>query len=180
LNPGHGLDRNFFKKSLQKDGETFKSNLNEVNNKLDVDKEEMLEKFGKQCRIDLDLAEATVEKHLRYIERFLDWFDKHPAHATQEDLRDFLSKYKDRPGTRQGTTKSLRVFFREFMDMDIAEGFKVPRLSNGATIPPDKDELKQFYSALEKDRDRAIFLLYASSGMRKHEALDLKIKNRGL
>jgi len=42
---------------------------------------------------------------------------------------------------------------------------------------PSKEELQQFYKVLEDDRERALFLMFATTGLRKSEVLNLKIED---
>jgi integrase len=42
---------------------------------------------------------------------------------------------------------------------------------------PNKTELREFYACIEKQRDKALFLFYASSGLRRREALTLEIED---
>lgn len=145
-------------------------------------KERLLEEFEKVCQIDKNLTDATIAKHLRYVGRFLDWFKKHPQKATSKDIREHLSKYEEegKPGARQRATKSLRVFFRDFMKMDIAEQFEIPRLPKNNVELPRKDELQKFYDSILNDKYKALFLVYASSGLRANEALELTMDNINL
>lgn len=70
----------------------------------------------------------------------------------------------------------MRVFFREFVESNIAEGFKIPRngKKNNVKLPP-KDTLKQHYEEIQSRKYRAYFLIKASSGLRTSELTNLKM-----
>jgi integrase len=65
----------------------------------------------------------------------------------------------------------------------VVESFKFPKRSYTPKTVPSKDDLRRFFDALENDRDRAFFLLAATSGLRRSELLiltldDLDLENR--
>jgi integrase len=120
----------------------------------------------------MNLAGETIEKHLRHAKRFLDFFRKDPRLATADDLREFLKQYVGKPIYRN-MLASLRRFFRDFLGMDVANRFKLPRPNARVFKLPTREELKRFYQALGTRRDRALFLIYATGGLRRHEPLEL-------
>ena len=59
----------------------------------------------------------------------------------------------------------------------LVENFKIPPKPFKPPKIPSKEELRKFYNALSTLRDKALFLLYASSGLRSSEVLSLKLEN---
>jgi len=110
---------------------------------------------------------------------------KHPSQATVEDVRSYLIRFKTKsPSTYANVLKALKLFFREFLRMpEVVETFKFPKRTYIPKTVPSKEDLQRFFGALDNDRDRAIFLLYATSGLRRTELLgltpdDIDLENR--
>ncbi|ERG94789.1 site-specific integrase [Haloquadratum walsbyi] len=70
---------------------------------------------------------------------------------------------------------AARVLFREFVDTEAASSFKIPNISPNPTSVPTKDELQTFYDAIDTRRYQAVFLMYATSGLRSAELVQLTI-----
>ncbi len=70
---------------------------------------------------------------------------------------------------------TLKVFFRDFLKRpDVIADFKFPKIPIKLRRDlPSKSALNQFYDALPELRDKTIFLMYASSGLRCSEVLGL-------
>lgn len=148
-------------------------------------KTELLSKFKEFCRIDRNLSERTVSENNGYpfqVRRFLESVGKHPSQVTAEDVRSFLSKFQDRSAsTRAKILKALKVFFRDFLKMPwVVESFKFPKLTYTPKSVPSKEDLQRFFNALDNLRDPTIFLMYATSGLRRNELLSLTVDEVGL
>jgi integrase/recombinase XerD len=133
---------------------------------------QVISRFKEFCEVDLQLSERTVYGHVRQIKRFLKSVDG----FSRDDIRGFLRGFKDRsPSTYSNVLKSLRRFFRDFLRRpDLVESFRLPHREVSIKIIPSRSDLKQFYKGLKSVRDKALFLLYASSGLRASEVLKLK------
>lgn len=71
--------------------------------------------------------------------------------------------------------KGLKVFFRDFLKRsDLVDSFRFPTAEPQPRFLPTKKQLSEFFAELN-DYERPIFLLYASSGLRRSEVLDLRI-----
>ncbi len=134
-----------------------------------------LKEFMEFCRVDLRLAPRTVHGHVWEIARFLRAFNKDLATITREDIRSYLSGYLDKsPCTYANVVKSLRVFFRDYVGRgDIIATFKLPRREFQPKHVPSRADLQRFYRALPSVKERALFLFYATTGLRRNEALSL-------
>jgi integrase/recombinase XerD len=148
----------------------------------------LLSKFKEFCEIDLQLSRRTVDNssgHLFQVRRFLETVNKHPSQVTAEDVRAYLSKFQSKSAyTRANVLKSLKRFFRDFLKMpQVVESFKFPKRTYTPKTVPSNDNLRRFFDALENVRDRTVFLLYATTGLRRNELLsltldDLDLENR--
>ena len=136
-----------------------------------------LSEFEKICKIDLQLKDSTIECHLRCVGRYLEFCKKRRDLFTTESIREFLLSLKERGLKIANYVKALRVFFREYLKSDVAEGFKIPRPVFGYVKIPSKGGLQRFYRALPDQGSRALFLFYATSGRRRNEILNLDLKD---
>jgi len=156
-----------------------------VNTRINTSGAELLSQFKEFCRIDRNLSERTVSLNNGYpfqVRRFLKPISKHPTQVTADDVRSFLSKFQDRSAsTKANILKALKIFFRDFMKMPwVVESFKFPKRTYTPKTVPSKEDLRRFFDALDNDRDRAVFLLYATSGLRRTELLSLTIEDLDL
>jgi len=97
--------------------------------------------------------------------------------VSAEDIRGYLLKFQDKSAsTRANILKGLKVFFRDFIRVpQVVSSFKFPKRVYTSQIAPTKEDLRKFFDVLECDRDRALFLLFASSGLRRNELLTLTL-----
>jgi integrase len=137
----------------------------------------LLSDFKTFCTVDLQLTEDTAKIHRAKIRRFMQWLDSKPL--SLGTLREYLSQFNGKnPYTYANALKSLKVFCRDFLRRpELVESFKFPQAPFKPKTIPSKKVLQQFYQALDSSKDRAIFLLYASSGLRRHEALSSYIED---
>jgi len=107
--------------------------------------------------------------------RLLDALRKDPRTITRDDLRSYLAGFEGKaPATYANALKSLKVFFRDCLGRgEVVQTFRFPRKEFRPRQVPSRADLQRFYMELDSVRDRAIFLLYATSGLRKNEVLSL-------
>ena len=87
-----------------------------------------------------------------------------------------MVKEEKSPFTYGGILKALKRFFRDFMGMGhVVDGFRFPGRVIKPMWVPSKEEIRRFYDALQTVMARALFLVYASSGLRKSEVLGLRV-----
>ncbi|MBC7120976.1 MAG: tyrosine-type recombinase/integrase [Candidatus Methanosuratus sp.] len=124
--------------------------------------------------MDLHLKPSSVKSKKLYIARMMREVGPDP---TTEELRDFLAAFEN-PSSYNNCIKALRLYFRDFLgDYDRVRTFKFCRVDYGPVRLYSVRELREFYSALDTERDRALFLLYATSGRRRTEVLDLRLSD---
>ena len=129
--------------------------------------------------VDLKRAERTAKEKVWYIRKFLKIIGKNPLEISRVDVRSYL---KDLNGvgipTYSNLLKSLKVFFRDFLNRPmVVETFRFPKQVFKPKNIPSRDTLQKFYEALCSTKERALFLLYASSGLRRMEVLNLFIRD---
>ena len=142
--------------------------------------DKLLIEFERFCGVDLQLSNATVKDHSSGISRLLRRMQKEYWQVSKEDLRAFLFKFKQNhaPATVAGVIKTIRVFYRYFLRCpELVESFKFPNIPYRPKIIPSRKDLQKFYSCLDSSFAEALFLFYASSGLRKGEVLSVNVKD---
>ena len=142
--------------------------------------DELLGKFERFCGVDLQLSPVTVEDHRSGISRLLRRMQKEYWQVSKEDLREYLFKFKQdhAPATVAGVIKTLRVFYRDFLRCpELVDSFKFPNIPYRPKIIPSREDLQKFYSCLDSSFAEALFLFYASSGLRKGEVLSVNVND---
>ncbi|TET26548.1 MAG: hypothetical protein E3J73_04285 [Candidatus Bathyarchaeum sp.] len=139
------------------------------------DNDRLLAGFYDFCRVDLGLADATSKEYRRKMKRFFQAVNKRAYDVTAEDVRSYLKPFSSGNLNSYGNAlKPLKKFFRDFMKMeDVVGSFKFRKITLRPVVVPTKEELQRFYRALRTKRARALFLMYASTGLRKKELLSL-------
>lgn len=135
-----------------------------------------LDAFKDFCIVDLQLMESTAEVHTRLIKKFLKTIQKAPNTVTREELREYLKPIKENMSayTYKNNLAALKRFYRDFLGMKhLVNSFKYPTRNFILKRVSKKPELVSFFKALKSSRARALFLLYATSGLRKSEILSL-------
>jgi len=107
----------------------------------------------------------------------------------EPDIRAFKARYSDyAPNTIANVVKSIRAFIKylktktddpqkKYLLDEAVRYLKTPQIPVVPADVPDKLELRKFYEALETDREKAMFLMLATSGLRKHELLSLTVED---
>jgi integrase/recombinase XerD len=73
---------------------------------------------------------------------------------------------------------ALKVFFRDFLELpQVVSSFKFPHQVFKPKQIVNKEQVKQFYECLGTTKEKALFMLYATTGLRREEILSLKPEN---
>jgi integrase/recombinase XerD len=136
-----------------------------------------LSSFKKFCLIDHQKSPNTTYKHCREISRFHAWIQDRPL--TVDTLRDYLSTFDGKaPDTYKNCLSALKIYFRDYLDSGwLVKSFRFPQKPLRFPSIPTTHDVRSFYSAFDDIRDQAIFLLYATSGLRRNELLSLPTKD---
>jgi site-specific recombinase XerD len=136
----------------------------------------ILDKFCDFCRVDLGLVANTAKDYRRKMRRFLEAVKKTPEEMTANDVRGYLKPLAEGNANSYGNVlKPLKGFFLDFMRvLEAVESFKFKKALLAPITVSSKEQLQKFYSVLRNPISRALFLMYASSGLRKMELLSLK------
>jgi len=140
--------------------------------------DEVLRKFSEWLEVDELRKPRTIEHHVGWIRKLLSEVRRWPLQ--KQDYRAFLKKWKGKAGVYHysNLVKAVRVFTRYLGCEQIGKSFKFPKIDRPVIIAKSKEDLQKFYyEGLERLDDRAFFLLKATSGLRRHEAKDLTLKD---
>lgn len=140
--------------------------------------EEILADYENYARTVLNRGDTTLDQHRRYIGRLLRHAEEPPHAITEADIIGYLESEQPMSDSKKNNILSaLRVFFREYLDRDVADEFEMPTTGPSPTHVPTKDELQTFYAAIERPKYRTIFLMYATSGLRSAELVELTMED---
>jgi integrase len=144
-----------------------------------IDDDQLLKEFELFCKVDLQLADLSVKNHVREIKRFLKTTRLNPYTLTKADLRNYLSIYSEKnPYVYKTVLAAIKRFFRDFLGrQEVVEGLRFPKYPFEPKKVPSKEQLQEFYRLLEDDKERALFLMFATTGLRRSEVLNLKIED---
>jgi integrase/recombinase XerD len=140
------------------------------------DQEEMLARFYDFQIVDLRRAKRTAYEKVWFIRKLLKTIKKKPNEIKREDLRYFLKKLENYSAAYyKNALMALKVFFRDYMEKpELVESFRFPHQVYKPKHIVSKEDLRRFYKAIETPKEKALFLLYATSGLRRQEILSLK------
>ena len=138
------------------------------------DMEDTVSKFIVHCKIN-ERLEKSVYSHYKWdVKRFL----LHSSGiVSPESLRSYLATYLDKsPKSYNNQLDGLRAFIKRFLGRpEIIKDFKKAHYYNYCEVKlPTKKQLRIGFQALTDDRERAMFLFYATTGLRRSELLNLK------
>jgi len=136
--------------------------------------------FKTFCEIDLQLSSETAKQHRAKIKAFKAWLDD--RELSQITIRQYLALFLGKsPCTYANQLKALKVYCRDYLRQpQLVETFKFPNIPAEPKTIKTKRELRKFYTALEGLKDKSLFLLYATSGLRRQEGLRLLISDINL
>jgi integrase len=138
----------------------------------------IIEDFRDFLTVDLRLEPRTVQIHCNNIKRFFGVVRKNPTSISKLEVRGYLHqrmKKKSR-ATTNNDLKSLKRFFRDFLNCpEVVKSFRFPQSPFKAKVVLSKNELRLAYEVIESEIGRALFLFYASTGLRRSEVLGLSV-----
>ncbi len=128
--------------------------------------------------VQKNLTESTATAYLIQIRAFFNTVKKPVPQIKVKDIQNFLYNIKRNKSSKtyRNYLGTLKVYFRDFLSKpELVKDFRFPRKS---IIPkmglPDKEKIRIFFKYLPSERDKLIFILLASSGLRLSELLSLR------
>lgn len=137
--------------------------------------EEYLQKISNELRL-AGFSQRTIKTYSFFLERFLKDLNKKPEQATQEDIKNFLSKIVDSYSKRSYALaiSSLRYFFLNVIKKPIMAEIKGPKLTRKIPVVLTKEEVKSLIKAAPTQKSKLLISLLYSSGLRVSELTSLK------
>jgi integrase/recombinase XerD len=141
--------------------------------------ETLLTRFREFLKVDLRRSDKTAYEHTYYIKKFLNELAVPIEQATAEDIRKYLKSLSNASSAKyKNILMALKVFFRDFLKApETVSSFKFPHQVFKPKQILSKEQLQQFYQSLETKKEKALFMLYATTGLRRDEILSLKPEN---
>jgi integrase len=138
--------------------------------------ETLLTRFREFLKVDLRRSDKTAYEHTYYIKKFLNELTMPIEQATVEDIRQYLKSLSNASSAQyKNILMALKVFFRDFLKApETVASFKFPHQAFKPKQILSKEQLQQFYKCLETPKEKALFMLYATTGLRRDEILSLK------
>ncbi len=91
----------------------------------------------------------------------------------RKDIQGYLAKLNS--NTYRNHLSLLNVYIRDYeKHHELAEGLRFSRVQYSPKSTPAMEDLKRFHVAIKDSKDRAMFLLYAASGLMRHEILGFR------
>ena len=135
---------------------------------------ELLGEFREFLLVDLRRGRKTTYEAVRVVGNFLDSLNG--SNISRETVRKYLKQINGESKYRN-TLAAFKRFFRDFLEKpEIISTFKFPATQFKPKLVPCKDDLQKFFSCLNSELGEALFLFYASTGLRKNEVLSLTKK----
>ena len=143
------------------------------------DCDQLLERFHDFQIVDLRRCKRTAYEKVWFIKKLLQIVKKRPTDISREDLRGYLKTLESYSASYyKNALMALKVFFRDFLEApEAVASFKFPHQIFKPKQIVSKEQLKQFYECLETKKEKALFMLYATTGLRRDEILSLKLED---
>ena len=140
-----------------------------------IPSEQLLTKFREFLKVDLRRSEKTAYEHTYYIKRLLNELKVPVESATSEDIRQYLKNLKISSAQYKNILMALKLFFRDFLKApEVVASFKFPHQVFKPKQIVGREQVKQFYESLKTLKEKALFMLYATTGLRREEILSLR------
>jgi integrase len=138
-----------------------------------------LQRFSDFGTVDLRLSKKTVRDHVYYVRKFLVQLTKPVENVTVEDVRAyFKSLNRQSSYSYKNTLSAFKVFFRDFLSQpQLVSSFKFPRPAFTPKHIVTKEQLQSFFKYLSTPKEKALFLIYSTCGLRRNEVIYLKPEN---
>ena len=134
------------------------------------------------CKVDRQLSKVTTKGYREHIQRLLRTLNKDPLEITKDDLRQYLKDIQENYSKWQyvyaNALRSFKVYFRDYLNRGyLVDSFKFPKIPLYPKRVPTKEDIRKFYHAIADLKGKAMYLLFATSGLRRSELSTLLVEN---
>ncbi|MGB9135551.1 MAG: tyrosine-type recombinase/integrase, partial [Candidatus Bathyarchaeia archaeon] len=129
--------------------------------------------FWEYLKVEERLSKKVSKDYKNVAKRFL---KLSVGNVSRQAVREFLKLYVDKaPRTYNNIIDALKAFIGRYLQRDdLLNGLKhtyVPECLEQSL--PTREQLQKGFEALDTDKERAIYLFLATTGLRRSEALNL-------
>ena len=130
--------------------------------------------FDEYCRVVERLGKAVRRNYKCVAKRFLESAE---GGVSRKSVEEYLSTYLNKaPRTYNNQLKGLRAFIGRFLRRHgIIEEFRKAYVPYYDPNVPSDEQVKQGFYGLTDTLERALYLFYATTGLRKSEGLNLNM-----
>jgi len=146
----------------------FKLTIIEERNNI-INWDQNIERFNGFCQLNLQLAKNTCSKYAGDLKRFFKFIKGRGSSDCNDLVREFLKSVPN----NGNSLRSLKAYFKFINREDVVKSYKFPRWQRRIKFV-SKVDVQVFYYALRDVREKALFLFYATTGLRKNEVLSLR------
>jgi integrase len=139
----------------------------------DNNRASLIARFYQHCSVDERLEPRVCKDYKNTALRFLRFID---GEISRESIRAYLQSYLNKaPKTYNNQLCGLKAFIERFLKHpELTQGLKKAHENSNYEIElPSNAQLKKGFEGLTDDRERAIYLFYATTGLRHSEGLGL-------
>ncbi len=134
------------------------------------------------CEVDRQLSKVTTKGYREYIQRLLRTLNKDQLAITKDDLRQYLKGIQENYSKWQyvyaNALRSFKVYFRDYLNRGyLVDSFKFPKIPQYPKRVPTKEDIQSFYHAISDLKGKSMYLLFATSGLRRIEYLTLLVES---
>ncbi len=139
------------------------------------DQNELLIRFKDFQMVDLRRSKRTAYEKVWFIKRLLKNVNKNRTEISRS-LRGFLEPLENySAATYKNALMAIKVFFRDYLERpELVSSFKFPHQVFKPKHIVSRAQVKQFYLCLESPKEKALFMLYVTTGLRREEILSLR------
>jgi len=132
-----------------------------------------IDDFNNFMLIDLQLNISTVKGHIREVRKFLNFVKNRPL--SREIIREYLMLHRSKSSyVYKNVLSAIKRFVRDYLELEqMVSTFKFPKHIYRPKIIPTREEIRRFYESLDSLKEKALFLMYATTGLRHRELLSL-------
>lgn len=132
--------------------------------------------------MEQQFAENTCITYSKHINSFLDYCGKQDEDITTADVNEWLSSLSKSGATKALALNSLRTYFKYlvsfgFIEENPCDKALKPRVTSKPKHYMDVEMVRSMIDSATSYRDKAIILLFATSGMRVSELTGLTISD---
>ncbi len=159
---------------------------------IKLEKQYLIEDYEGYLRYELRVAESTVNTYTAEIRRFMKWIDENHLEINAVkavDIESYVVSRSVRAGLRTGTVSRIVSSLRSFCGYLRTSGYRAddpsrdverPHAARGLPDVLEINEVEAFLDSIDLDspfglRDRALFELIYSCGLRVSEAVELEL-----